>query len=295
MATTNDIQKTVVCPNCQINSNVLYLNSDKFNIYFCKTCQNGFLNPVPKNMDDYYPAGYWQFPGQLANIREGLHNLLQIRRKKWLSKYISRGKILDFGAGEGVFGKVLGDNFKVTNLESPSAKVINKDVLKLDFLKWRTKEKFNGIVFLESLEHVSSPQDYLKKASSLLKKGGYILIECPRFDCIESKFFGKYWLHLDLPRHLSHLTEKGITILAKRCGLVKVSQGGVMLYEFSPYCFLVSLMLLLKIKPLNLREKSFSNFIPLSFIVLFFPIALLAETFFYYLKQAPIELSIFRK
>ncbi len=283
------------CPNCDTNKKSSLLESDEYNLFFCHKCHNGFLYPAPKNLAEFYPAKYWQFPGKLSSIREGLHNLLQIRRKSWIKNYLSGGEILDVVAGEGVFGNILGEEFKVTNLESPFSKVQNKNILRVNFLSWQTSQKFDGIVFLESLEHVSNPQQFLKKAASLLKPDGYIFIECPRFDCLESKMFGKYWLHRDIPRHLSHLTEQGIALIASRCRLKKVKQGGILLYEFSPYCFVVSLMAFFKIKPLNLRQKSYSNLLPLAVMLVFLPIAVVAETVYYFLHQAPIELSVFQK
>lgn len=284
-----------LCPNCNSNRDISIIDSNKFDLFFCNECSNGFLFPVPKNLNNYYPQEYWQFPGQLAFIRKGLHDLLQFRRKRWVTKYLSDGEILDVGAGEGVFGKILGPKFKVTNLEFPSARVKNKNVLKKDFIKWKTEKKFDGIVFLESLEHVPNPQKYIGKAASLLKKGGYIFIECPRFDSLESKFFGEYWLHRDLPRHLSQLTEKGLAILAKRCKLANVNQGGILLYEYSPYCFVISLMFKLGIKTPNLKRNFLSNVYPLFLLIILSPIAFIAETVFYYLKQAPVELSVFQK
>ncbi|TSC87781.1 MAG: type 11 methyltransferase [Microgenomates group bacterium Gr01-1014_7] len=288
-------KKQVFCPNCKHKTDIEILDTGQFNLYLCNSCKNGFLYPIPKNLSKYYPKIYWQYPGQLSYIRSTLHNLLQIRRKNWVKKYIKSGKILDVGAGEGVFGKTLGPNFAVTNLESPFAKVANKNVVKADFLKWKTDKKFDGIVFLESLEHVPSPQDYLKKARSLLNKNGYILVECPRFDSWESKLFKDKWLHLDIPRHLAHLTREGLGILASRNNLKVINQSGVLIYEFSPYCFTVSLMRLLKIKPLNLKERSISNLTSMTMALILLPLGVVAETIFHLFDQDPVELSVFQK
>jgi len=288
-------KKTVVkCPNCK-KGNVYKIDFAKGQLFFCNDCNNGFLYPVPKNLFSFYPPSYWKYPGQLSYIRSTLHNLLQIRRKNWVKKYIRSGNILDVGAGEGVFGKMLGHNFKVTNLESPHAKVSIKNIVKIDFLKWKTNKKFDGIVFLESLEHVPSPQEYLRKAKSLLKKGGYIFVECPRYDSWESKLFKDKWLHLDIPRHLAHLTRKGLGILALRNNLKIVSQNGMLIYEFSPYCFIVSLMRVLNIKPLNLKEMSISNLIFMTVALILLPTALVSETIFHFCNQDPVEFSVFQK
>lgn len=288
-------EKIFKCPNCKKDKNIVSLFSNPSNLYFCKVCKNGFLYPVPKNLGKFYPPLYWQFPGQLSFIREGLHNLLQKTRRNWLERYLPGGDILDVGAGEGMFGEILGRNFTITNIEAPFAKVKNKHVIREDFLKWNRRKKFDGIVFLESLEHVPSPQDYLKKAASLLKEGGYIFVECPRFDCWESSFFKEKWLHLDLPRHLAHLTRKGLSIIASRNNLKVVSQTGMLIYEFSPYCFIVSLMLYLGVKPLNLREKFISNLATILLALLLLPIGIIVETIFHLFDQDPVEFSVFQR
>lgn len=289
-------QKAVVkCPNCKKEGVVYKMDFAKDQLFFCNACNNGFLYPVPKNLFSFYPPSYWKYPGQLSYIRSTLHNLLQIRRKDWVEKYIKSGKILDVGAGEGVFGKILGHNFEVTNLESPFAKVSNKNVVKIDFLKWKTDKKFDGIVFLESLEHVPGPQEYLKKAKSLLNIGGYIFVECPRFDSWESKLFKDKWLHLDIPRHLVHLTREGLRILASRNNLKVVSQSGMLIYEFSPYCFTVSLMRFLKIRPLNLSERSISNLTAIIIALMLLPLGIVLESIFHFFDQDPVEISVFQK
>lgn len=288
-------KKQIFCPNCKHRTDLEILDTGQFNLYSCNSCKNGFIYPIPTNLSKYYPKIYWQYPGQLSYVRFALHNLLQHRRKNLIERYLKSGKILDVGAGEGLFGKTLGRNFEVTNLESPFAKVSNKNVVKVDFLKWKTDKKFDGIVFLESLEHVPSPQEYLKKAKSLLKKGGYIFVECPRFDSWESKLFKDKWLHLDIPRHLAHLTRKGLGILASRNNLKVINQSGVLIYEFSPYCFTVSLMLLLKIKPLNLRERSISNLTSMIVALILLPLGVVIETIFHFFNQDPVELSVFQK
>lgn len=283
------------CPNCKTRNMVSRIESDKFDLFFCKECNNGFLFPIPKNLNRYYPPQYWQFPGQLSFIREGLHNLFQNRRKEWFKKYLSSGQVLDVGAGEGVFGKFLGEDFEVTNLETPQARIQNKNTIKVDFLRWKTNKKFNGIVFLESLEHVHRPQAYLEKASKLLKEGGYIFIECPKFNCWESKIFGKYWLHRDIPRHLVHFTNTGLQTIATRTGLQVVNQKSILSYEYSPMCLLVSLMNSLKVKPLNLRVKSFNNIFSLFLLAILSPLAFLIETIFFFFDQSPILLTILKK
>lgn len=287
--------KKVSCPICLEKENIKLLSSNHFNIYLCKACKNGFTFPVPNNLSDYYPKIYWQHQGKFSQIRNWLHVWLQKDRVNWFKKYLSKGDVLDVGSGEGVFGKTLSNNFKTINLEYPGAKVKNKSVIKKDFLNWKTNLKFNGIVFLESLEHVISPQKYLEKASSLLNKGGYIFVEYPRFSSLESKILGKYWLQRDIPRHLFHFTEEGLRILAKRANLKVIGQKGLMSYQYSPYCLLASFVQIVKLPSLNLRLGVVKNIPTLLFLVIGAPIAFILETFLYLSGESPLGLIVLQK
>lgn len=284
----------ITCSICA-GSDTKLLDNSLYSLYFCQVCKNGFVYPQPKNMEKYYPALYWQYQGIFSNLRKWLHRSFQKKRVSYFKGYLSKGEILDVGSGEGIFGKLLGSDFKVTNLEYPGAKIDSKDIIKADFLSWDPHQKFDGIVFLESLEHVNNPQEYLEKAAKLLKDGGYIFIEYPRFSCLESKLLGKYWMQRDSPRHLFHFTDRGIVKIAQGADLKTIAQKGILSYEYSPYCLLVSFMNILKVKPLNLRKGLAYNIPIFIFITILSPFTFVIETIFYFVNQSPIGLVVFKK
>lgn len=283
------------CPICKSSFQVEVLEKGKFTLYICKNCGNGFVSPVPKNMERYYPALYWQYQGIFSKFRKWLHYSFQKKRIGYLKGYLSKGEILDVGSGEGVFGKLLCPKFKITNLEYPGAKIENNNIIKADFLKWHVRKKFDAIFFLESLEHVAYPQQYLVKARKLLKDNGYIFVEYPRFNCFESKILGEHWLQRDIPRHLFHFTDRGLAKIARRVNLKAVAQKCVLSYEYSPYCLLVSVMNILKIRPLNLRKGLTYNIPTFLFLAVFSPISFLAETILYFFNQSPTGLMVLKK
>ena len=288
------IKDSVNCPVCNENKNKI-LTTGKFDLYLCQKCKNGFISPVPKNLSDYYPKMYWQHLGKLSSLREWLHNWLQKDRASWFNSYLRSGSILDVGSGEGAFGKMLGENFEVTNLEYPDADVSNQSVVKVDFLTWRTNKKFDGIVFLESLEHVPNPQKYLQKASSLLKKNGFIFVEYPRFSSFESRILGRYWLQRDIPRHLFHFSEEGLRKIAKMVNLKVVRQKGLMSYQYSPYCLLASCIQIFRLPTLNLRLGIIKNLPTLLFLIIGAPLAFIVETIFYICGESPLGLIVLYK
>lgn len=290
------IIKTVAhCPICLENKNIQLLDSNQFSLYFCKNCKNGFVYPQPSNISKYYPKIYWQNLGRFSSLRQGLHNSFQKLRTHWFKQYISKGNVLDVGSGEGRFGKMLGQDFNITNIEYPRAKIENREVIKVDFLNWKTDKKFDAIVFLESLEHVTNPLKYLQKAASLLNKDGLIFIEYPRFDSLESKILGKHWLQRDIPRHLFHFTEKGLLNIATKADLKAFTQTEIMSFQYSPYCLLASTGQILNMSTLNLRLGILKNFHKLIFLLVGAPIALTLEIIFYFIGESPLGLTVLKK
>lgn len=287
--------KNVICTICNKKTDVVLLDSGKFNLYFCNKCQNGFIFPIPKNIFKYYPKIYWQNLGRFSSFRQWLHNSFQKTRANILNGYIQKGNVLDVGSGEGIFGKMLGKYFTVTNLEYPRAQVSNKNVIKVDFLKWKTNKRFDVVVFLESLEHVINPKKYLQKAASLLKPGGLIIIEYPRFDSLESRILKENWLQRDIPRHLFHFTQKGLGNIARKSNLKVVDQRGVMSFQYSPYCLLASVQQFVKLPILNLRLGIIKNAPTLLFLLIGAPIAFILETIFYIKGDSPVGLTVLKK
>lgn len=284
----------MLCSICSTPLDLRYSSINSFNLFFCRKCLIGFTRPVPKDLSKYYHSHYWTTPGLLGNIKTVVFKLFQKRRKNWILQNLNDGEILDVGAGEGRFGKSLNGKFHVTSLDTPTSKIKNKDVLKIDFLKWGTRKKFDAIVFWESLEHTSHPQKYLNKASKLLKKHGLLFIEYPRCDSWESKLFGRFWFHLDPPRHLNHLTKRGLEILLKRVHMTKKKHITTSALDYTIWGFVASILNIFDIKRTDLFKKTDNLF----FLILISPLIILGiliEVFFSIFSQAPIGLMIAEK
>lgn len=284
------------CPNCTINNNVSlkYSQVNGFDIYICINCKNGFTYPIPKNLSKYYHSNYWLTPGLLGNAKGYIFDLFQNRRKIWLLHYLKKGRILEVGCGEGNFEKKVGKGFAYTGIEFPKAKITNAEVLKVDYLNWKTKQKFNAIIFWESLEHILSPQKYLQKSFELLEKDGLVLIELPKFNCLESKIFNKHWFHLDPPRHLNHITNEGIIVLAKNGGFKIIKAKSVLAPEYTIWGLLESILILLNLKSTDIFKKGKQPVFSILLLPLI-PLALLAEMLFFAFKQSPISFIALKK
>ena len=281
------------CPICDSNFEALTkYKVSKFRIYFCGRCQIGFTYPRPPNLAGYYPGSYWGSPSFLGRLRGLIYSFFQFRRVRWLRKSIKGGKILDVGAGEANFGKSLAGQYQVSSIDAPFAKLANKKVLKIDFLSWRSRRKFDAVVFWESLEHTPEPEKYIRKAFSLLGKRGLMMVEYPRFDCLERKIFGKFWYHFDVPRHLVHFTDWGLRELMASNNLKIIDQRTVFAWEYTVGGLCASMSNFLGLPVLDfVRGRSWGLILALPLLIL----SMLIAPVSFIMGQSPIGLVIAKK
>ena len=249
---------------------------------------------MPLDLEKYYQNHYWTSSSFVGSVKDTIFTIFQKRRVNWVTNAVPSGVVLDVGSGEGRFSKSLPDKYRVTNIDLPTSSIHSKSVIKEDFLKWNTKKKFDAICFWESLEHTPQPQKYLEKAYKLLNKKGRIFIEYPRYNSFESRLFGKNWFHLDLPRHLSHLTDTGLKTLLKRAGFTNIAVKSVPSFDYAPWGFSASVLNALSINLTDYLKKRGG----IVLIILVIPLTLMGilfEIIFLLFNQSPIGLAVARK
>ncbi len=288
----NDDKVLPVCPTCR-NWYLVYkvFDQKEGNTYYCCGCGNGFLHPVPRDVSAWYRQEYYISSSVEGILKKWVYQYFQSRRVLWVKQYRKRGTVIDVGSGEGIFGKNLGYNYSVLDIEAPFARVVNDKVLKTDFLSWKPKSLADAAVFWESLEHLNDPKAYLIHAQMILKPGGLLFIEYPRTNSLESRLFGKRWYHLDLPRHQSQLTDEGILYVLRSSGFLTIHKSGIWAPEYAVVGFAASLMGLTA----NDLDRKSQNL--LSFIV-FVPmlmVSCLIEGILFLCDQSPIGLIIAKK
>ncbi len=84
------------------------------------------------------------------------------------------------------------------------------------------------------LEHVEDPAATLAVMHGWLRPGGVLLVGAPNLDSWQSRLAGPRWFHLDLPRHRTHFTARGLATLLEAQGFEVVRVAHV-LAEHNPY------------------------------------------------------------
>jgi len=205
-----------------------------------------------------YPQEYdaYTLPAQPA-LRALATALFMLRYRRALRRPPLRavlerpaGRLLDIGSGRGDLGVVLGAlEWEVTGLEPSQAAAavarrrgVRTVVGTLDDTRLELAPPYDAVAFQHSLEHVAEPAENLIRARTLLKRGGVVLVTVPNFASWQARRFGSAWFHLDLPRHRSHFTARGLDALLARAGFGHVATSTSISADGLPMSFAYRLL-----------------------------------------------------
>ena len=193
----------------------------------CQKCGFIFLNPrftqedlilkykvlknlgTEENTTNKYSLKYYQ-----DKRAKRVYNLI-----KYNSSFEEKNdlKILDYGGATGYNLKYFLEKFKTFIIDyyerdfiDPKIEYLGKD---LEELKNNNNQKFDIILLLHTLEHISKPKKFLNNLITLLKEDGIIYIEVPLGCYME-------WNFLTEPlTHINFFSEQSLYSLCKLCGL----------------------------------------------------------------------------
>ena len=221
-----------------------------FSVLRCPDCGLGHTwPPVPSSeIGSWYPETYYGKENVRFNVVfERMTHLFQWQRARVLHNRVPRGPVLDVGCGRGFllnFLRSLGYEPHGIELSEHAAwharNRLKLDVMTGDFLSMpHQAERFHAVVFWHTLEHFSQPVEAVARAVELLKPGGLLAIAVPNFASLQARLFGRYWFHLDIPRHYWHFTTKSLEQLLTHHRL-RVVQLDHFCFEQNPYGWLQS-------------------------------------------------------
>jgi SAM-dependent methyltransferase len=197
----------------------------RYRVVRCTDCGLAFTDPRPSadEMAAFYPTSYGGLEEDdlVARLEAGFRRRQQREVVRWLTALRpGRGRLLDAGCGAGDLLAVLRDDgWEVAGLEAaPRAAELARRRHGLEVTTGRFEDAdlaratFDVVVLAGVLEHLHDPLGALRTARALLRAGGLVaVLFVPRLDSPEARRFGRRWLALDLPRHLTHFEEATFT------------------------------------------------------------------------------------
>ncbi|TAL60212.1 MAG: class I SAM-dependent methyltransferase [Bacteroidetes bacterium] len=218
--------------------NIIY-QEGKVRVIDCKSCGFAHVNPLPSlnELNDFYEKRFYKdvktsyFSDYERDHDWWALNYEDILKtfKKLSSSKSSGKKLLDIGSGPGLFLDVARKNgLEATGIEPSKdafeysrnkykCKVLNTTLEELD----SSKEKFDFIHSSLVLEHILDPQGFLKKSTSMLKKGGLMCVIVPNDFTIIQKInviLGRRMWWVSPFEHLNYFNQKSLRKLFDRSG-----------------------------------------------------------------------------
>ncbi|MBM7585757.1 2-polyprenyl-6-hydroxyphenyl methylase/3-demethylubiquinone-9 3-methyltransferase [Bacillus pakistanensis] len=195
----------------------------------------------------------------LDRISEAYHDELGTKfgkkvrdRIHWVANQVKGQKVLDVGCSQGILPIILGrvgkevlgidileESIAFANKALEKEEKSTKDLVSFKLINFITHDfgvrKYDTIVFGEVLEHVTNPNEFVKKADTILNEEGRIIITVPfgindyfdhkrtyylsglydlvekSFNIAEIKFFGK-WIAIILEKQDNNQTDNQLNI-----------------------------------------------------------------------------------
>lgn len=231
------IDKCLVCGSNQFEPFLVCkdhtVSQENFNIVSCKSCGFKFTNPRPDNtvLGNYYKAeSYVSHTNSKKGIINKLYHTVRgytLKQKiKLVSSYVSRGTILDYGCGTGMFlAECKKSGWETFGMEPDNSarQIASEQNLNLfadkNTLQLHIAEKeFDAITLWHVLEHVTDMYNTLAFFKHKLKSNGVLIIAVPNHESYDAEFYKEYWAAYDVPRHLHHFDLKSIKTLLENSG-----------------------------------------------------------------------------
>lgn len=190
--------------NCKISDEV-------FNYFRCSSCGLIFLSPIPANLGKYYRSDYiaYSIPSSLEQLAAQAEKVRF--RIELVQKFVSSGRLLEVGPSYGGFAflaKHAGFEVEAIEMDDRCCRFLS-DVVGVRTINdgdvntaLANSGQYNVVALWHVLEHLPNPWTTLDLLTKRLLPKSILVISTPNPDSLQFKLFGRFWVHVDAPRHL---------------------------------------------------------------------------------------------
>ena len=196
-----------------------------FNYFRCEVCGLVFLDPIPDDLGRYYPKTYYEVPRSEAELAARAESL-QGWKLDIVTAHAKRGRLLEIGPAYGLFSHLAKKaGFDVTAIEMDArcceflTQTVGIEAINSDDAAsaMAALPSFDVIVLWQVIEHLANPWHLLDVIAANLAPGGFLIFDTPNPQAFQFKVLGRYWTHIDAPRHVTLLSASLMTsYLAER-------------------------------------------------------------------------------
>lgn len=208
--------------------NTPYLDrSEQYAIWVCQDCGHAeaegrrdqqFLSAIYG--DSFFASSQQDTSGHAAPVNKNAE-----ARAKWIGS-VAGGRLLDVGCGKGAFVAAALNGFKAEGVEpsrsaANAARELGLVIHQDDFMSVQLEQTaYDVITFWDVLASLDDPVAALKRAKTLLRPTGLLVLTLPMIDSLAARLFRRTWPLLIPPVNLHYFSRPSISRLAQECGLV---------------------------------------------------------------------------
>lgn len=224
------------CASCGAAAELVFLAQDtnrlisttSFPYYRCAACGWWFLHPPPADLGAYYPTGYHPIPADAADLAERAE--LDRYKIDLVLAQRSGGRLLEVGPSYGMFLHLAREaGFDCAGIEMDSGccaflRTLGFTVRQSDDVvgSLAASEPSDVVAAWHVIEHLPDPWSALTAMVANLKPGGLLVLAQPNPGALQFRLLGRYWTHLDAPRHLCLIPPALLESRLRRLGCTPV-------------------------------------------------------------------------
>ena len=210
----------------------------EWDVMSCQQCGLTFTSPrvAESELLHFYPSNYHVYQrdapiranavGALLRRLAMVPYTMRFGNPDWRVEPFGNRRFLDVGCGAGELLKRIGEaGWHCSGIDiSPTAvaaarRTVPTAAVEVGTLTtFKADSPFSLISLQHVLEHLPEPRESLERCRALLEPGGLLVVGVPNIDSVEARVFGRGWIGLDIPRHLTHFTPSTLTRFVERSG-----------------------------------------------------------------------------
>jgi SAM-dependent methyltransferase len=164
---------------------------------------------MPANLGDYYPTQYYTLPASLKQFESGAAP--ESYKIELVQRFISKGRLLEIGPSNGNFtllAKNAGFEVEAIEMDERCCQFLNEFVgIRAICSSDPTSalvltQPYDVIALWHVIEHLPDSLAVLKSIAAKINPKGIVVIAAPNPDSFQFQIMGRFWPHVDAPRHV---------------------------------------------------------------------------------------------
>lgn len=187
------------------------VSDERFHYRRCPACRTQYLVNVPADLGRYYASDYYMVPRSLEEL-DAISAPEAYKVELIRSLQPAPGKrLLEIGPSVGYFARQAqraGFQVHVVEMSADCCKFLREtvgvEVTHSAAISGALEpgRQYDVIALWQVVEHLPNPIDELEALAAHLAPQGVLVVAAPNPESLQARMLGRYWWHLDAPRHV---------------------------------------------------------------------------------------------